>query len=91
MDQIFLEFKNRDTGLQEWIDIRHIYRVFPCPEPEHIGNALVWLDIIDVVSGKPLVILADLDAAEFMDLLNRTIYMASNERNPTRRNHGKQH
>ena len=90
MDPIFVEFKNRDSGQQDWLDARRIYRVYPCPEAEHLGYALIWLDILDV-NGKPLVILADMAADEFMDLLNRTIYNGLNERNPTRRNHGKQH
>lgn len=90
MEQIFFEFKNRDSGQLDWVDVRHIYRVFPCQEPEHLGYALVWLDQLDL-EGKPIVILADLDAIEFMSQLNRMIYNGLNERNPTRRNHGKQH
>lgn len=87
---IFFEFMNKDSGQLDWVDVHHIYRVFACLEPDHLGCALVWLDQVDL-DGKPVVLLADMDAVEFMNQLNRTIYNASNESNPTRRNHGKQH
>lgn len=86
----FIGFRNRDNGQQEWVEVSHIYRVMGCPEEEHLGYALVWLDMADF-ENKPIAILADMDVDEFMKELNRTIYNGSNERNPTRRNHGKQH
>lgn len=87
----FVGFRNRDSGQQEFIEISHIYRVMGCPEEDNLGYALIWLDMLDN-DHRPIAILADMDVAEFMkELENRKIYNGSNERKPTRRNHGNQH
>jgi len=68
MNFAFVGFRNRDTGEEDWVNVRSIFRVMPCPNPEHAGFALIWLTEKDD-KGHPWVLEADETVEEFMEKL----------------------